>query len=181
MEQGNNKKKTEFQIPYTPAMIRLTKYHLLQPHDDSTDSNNNTTTTTNCNHDDNDEIVHTETFSETTSSTESNSDESTTESTNTTTTTESTTTKPATSKLRSSQTIGLQWLQTATYHKNTTASHMLAQTYEHGTHSIPHNPTLAAQYYHYGATHGHVDSMAEYALCCELGVGVEPNDIEALD
>lgn len=77
---------------------------------------------------------------------------------------------------------GLHWLQTAfDQHQYLQAAYELAIIYEYGKYDIPVNCMKAAEWFAFAAESGHVDSMYEYALCYELGCGVEQNDQLALD
>mmetsp|Transcript_8512 Transcript_8512/g.12596 ORF Transcript_8512/g.12596 Transcript_8512/m.12596 type:complete len:284 (-) Transcript_8512:170-1021(-) len=64
---------------------------------------------------------------------------------------------------------------------DTECAHTLANLYENGDYGVELCPEKAAHWFHYAADLGHVESMAEYALHLELGVGVEQNDSEALN
>uniref|UniRef100_A0A7S2EHG2 F-box domain-containing protein n=1 Tax=Trieres chinensis TaxID=1514140 RepID=A0A7S2EHG2_TRICV len=77
---------------------------------------------------------------------------------------------------------GLRWLELA-YHcgNDIDAAHELALTYEYGEHGVEVDVVAAADWFKIAASSGHAEAMAEYALCCELGCGVEQNDEEALD
>jgi len=76
---------------------------------------------------------------------------------------------------------GLAWLQQAYRHGSLSSAHQTALIYEYGKYDVPTNPTLAAKWFHGAAKAGHVESMAEYAMCLELGCGVEQCDEGALD
>jgi Sel1 repeat len=77
---------------------------------------------------------------------------------------------------------GLAWLECA-FHagKDVEAAHDLAIIYEYGRYSVPTDVVAAAVYFETAARAGHVEAMAELALCYELGCGVEASDETALD
>lgn len=99
----------------------------------------------------------------------------------------------------SATTLGLAWLQAAfELGGDYTAAYDLALLYEYGkiptqyypsatstgtstTEHIPVDIVAAAQWFQRAATAGHVEAMAELALCYELGCGVEQDDALALD
>jgi len=76
---------------------------------------------------------------------------------------------------------GLGWLRAASRYGNVDAAFDLATIYEYGKFSVDVDIVLAAEWFLGAARAGHVESMAEYAMCCELGCGVEQSDNEALD
>jgi Sel1 repeat len=77
---------------------------------------------------------------------------------------------------------GIMWLQAAIMvGKDVPAAYRLAQIYERGTHDIPVDVVQAANWFRYAAQRGHVEAMAEYALCLELGCGVDVDDEMALE
>lgn len=76
---------------------------------------------------------------------------------------------------------GLAWLQQAYRHGDLDCAHETAVIYEYGKYGVDTNPNLAASWFLGAAKAGHVESMAEYAMCLELGCGVEQSDEEALD
>lgn len=77
---------------------------------------------------------------------------------------------------------GLAWLNCAFEAGNDVgAAHDMAVIYEYGRHSVPTDVVAAAVYFEKAAVAGHVEAMAEIALCYELGCGVEANDETALD
>ena len=82
-------------------------------------------------------------------------------------------------------TAALQYLTKAYHLTNSVASaHKLALIYEYPTQSnnlIPIDVVAAFQWFKAASEKGHVSSMAELALCYELGCGVEASDDEALD
>jgi len=78
-------------------------------------------------------------------------------------------------------TTGLAWLQQAYRHGDLDAAYETATIYEHGTHGVTVDIYIAARWFLGAAEKGHVESMAEYAMCLELGCGVDVNDNEALD
>lgn len=78
--------------------------------------------------------------------------------------------------------IGLQWLNdAATKGADVNAGHELALIYEYGHHGVEVDVVLAAKWFLHAAERDHVESMAEYAMCCELGCGVPQNDEDALE
>lgn len=77
---------------------------------------------------------------------------------------------------------GLAWLECAFgAGKDVEAAHDLAIIYEYGRYSVPTDVVAAAVYFEKAAAQGHVEAMAEIALCYELGCGVEASDETALD
>lgn len=77
---------------------------------------------------------------------------------------------------------GVQWLQTAfELGEDVDAAHALALLYEHGKRSVELDVVKAAEWLQRAAEAGHVEAMAELALCYELGCGVDQNDERALD
>jgi len=76
---------------------------------------------------------------------------------------------------------GLSWLKSAFRHGDKDAPYEIATIYEYGNHSIPIEIFLAAEWFLIAANAGHVEAMAEYGMCCELGCGVVQSDEEALD
>lgn len=77
---------------------------------------------------------------------------------------------------------GLAWLKCAfEAGRDVESAHDLAVIYEYGRYSVPTDVVAAADYFTKAATAGHVEAMAELALCYELGCGVEANDETALD
>ena len=77
---------------------------------------------------------------------------------------------------------GLAWLEkAATRALDIDAAHQLAVIYEVGDHAVDVDVVAAAKWFRHAAKHGHVEAMAEYAMCCELGCGVEQCDAEALE
>lgn len=78
--------------------------------------------------------------------------------------------------------VGLQWLEkAATYGRDLEAAHELAILYEYGQYDVPVDVVRAARWFRHAAESGHVEAMAEYAMCCELGCGREQSDTEALE
>jgi Sel1 repeat len=61
------------------------------------------------------------------------------------------------------------------------AAHELALLYEYGEHNVEIDVYVAAEWFYKAAVGGHVEGMAEYAMCCELGCGREQSDEEALE
>ncbi len=82
-------------------------------------------------------------------------------------------------------TMALHYLTTAYHLTNSVVSaHKLALIYEYPTQSnnqIPIDIHAAFEWFKAAAENGHIPSMAELALCYELGCGVEQSDEEALD
>lgn len=77
---------------------------------------------------------------------------------------------------------GIEWLEDAALQgSDIYASHELAVIYEMGNHDVDVDVVAAAKWFRHAAENGHVEAMAEYALCCELGCGVEQSYVEALD
>ena len=78
--------------------------------------------------------------------------------------------------------MGVQWLEAAFHQANDVdAAHKLALLYEYGEHNVEIDVIAAADWFLNAAKGGHVEGMAEYAMCCELGCGREQSDEEALD
>ena len=77
--------------------------------------------------------------------------------------------------------LGLAWLQAASQHSDIDAAHEIATIYEYGVHGVAVDVILAANWFLHAAKGGHVESMCEYAMCCELGCGVEQSDEKALE
>uniref|UniRef100_A0A7S2REC9 Uncharacterized protein n=1 Tax=Eucampia antarctica TaxID=49252 RepID=A0A7S2REC9_9STRA len=77
---------------------------------------------------------------------------------------------------------GLQWIKAAyTYGNDMDAAHEIATIYEYGKYSVKVDVVLAAKWFLLAAEGGHVEAMAEYGMCCELGCGVDRSDEEALE
>ena len=77
---------------------------------------------------------------------------------------------------------GIQWLKVAyTAGADLDAAYELGTIYEYGHHDVAIDVKTAAEYFLKAAKGGHCEGMAEYALCCELGCGVEQDDEEALE
>lgn len=81
----------------------------------------------------------------------------------------------------SHKTQGLAWLQQAYIHGHLQAAYEIAIIYEYAKYGVEVDVVKAAEWFAFAAQSGHVDSMYEYAMCLELGCGVEQNDQEALD
>ena len=78
--------------------------------------------------------------------------------------------------------VGLQWLKAAyTAGSDLDAAHELGNIYEYGHHDVGIDVVSAAEWFLKSAEGGHVDGMAEYGLCCELGCGREQSDEEAME
>mmetsp|Transcript_1661 Transcript_1661/g.2371 ORF Transcript_1661/g.2371 Transcript_1661/m.2371 type:complete len:386 (-) Transcript_1661:148-1305(-) len=77
--------------------------------------------------------------------------------------------------------IGLAWLEAAYQHSDTDSAHEIATLYEYGKDGVEVDIVLAAKWFHQAAQRGHVESMAEYAMCLELGCGVESSEEKALE
>ena len=78
--------------------------------------------------------------------------------------------------------LGLAWLTSAfELADDVDAAHELAKLYEYGTYNVEIDLYAAATYFGKSAEGGHVEAMAEYAMCWELGCGVEQNDELALE
>jgi TPR repeat protein len=77
---------------------------------------------------------------------------------------------------------GIQWLKVAyAAGADLDAAYELGTIYEYGHHDVEIDVKTAAEYFLKAAKGGHTEGMAEYALCCELGCGVEQCDEEALE
>lgn len=77
---------------------------------------------------------------------------------------------------------GLAWLKAAyELGGNLQAAYDLGVVYEHGKFDVEMDVYLATEWFKKSAEGGHVDGMAEYAMCCELGCGREINDEESLE
>lgn len=77
---------------------------------------------------------------------------------------------------------GIRWLEVAyTAGSDLDAAYELGTIYEYGHHDVEIDVKTAAEYFLKAAKGGHTEGMAEYALCCELGCGVEQSDEEALE
>ena len=75
---------------------------------------------------------------------------------------------------------------TSAYHRagSVESAHRLALLYEYPDRSdglVPIDVVAAFEWFRAAAVNGHVESMAELALCYELGCGVDRSDEEALD
>lgn len=78
-------------------------------------------------------------------------------------------------------TSGLAWLKAAHCHGDIEAAYEVAIIYEYSKYGVPVDIYHAAKWFLGAATAGHVESMAEYAMCLELGCGVDQSDDEALE
>jgi len=77
---------------------------------------------------------------------------------------------------------GLAWLKAAYELGNDLeAAYELGSIYEGGKYNLAPDIYKATEWYKKAAIGGHINGMAEYALCCELGCGCDPNDEEALE
>lgn len=76
---------------------------------------------------------------------------------------------------------GLHYLEKAYESNDVDAAHELATIYEYGEYDVPVDIILAAKWFVTAARNGHIEAMAEYAMCCELGCGVPQSDEEALE
>lgn len=78
--------------------------------------------------------------------------------------------------------VGVCWLKAAfELGGDVDAAHELAVVHEYGEHGTEIDVVLAADYFHKAAIGGHVEAMAEYGMCCELGCGREQSDEEAIE
>jgi TPR repeat protein len=78
-------------------------------------------------------------------------------------------------------TLGLAWLKAAHHHGDIDAAYETATIYEYSKFGVEVDIYNAAEWFHGAASSGHVESMAEYGMCLELGCGVTQSDDEALD
>mmetsp|Transcript_10276 Transcript_10276/g.11381 ORF Transcript_10276/g.11381 Transcript_10276/m.11381 type:complete len:339 (-) Transcript_10276:29-1045(-) len=78
-------------------------------------------------------------------------------------------------------TLGLAWLKAANVHGDLEAAYETATIYEYSKYGVEVDIYQAVEWFHGAAKTGHVESMAEYAMCLELGCGVEQSDDFALD
>ena len=77
---------------------------------------------------------------------------------------------------------GVRWLEAAfQVGSDVDAAHKLALLYEYGENGVDIDVFVAADWFYNAAKAGHVEAMAEYAMCCELGCGREQSDEEALE
>jgi len=77
---------------------------------------------------------------------------------------------------------GLYWLKAAyLYGNDVEAAYEIAMIYEYARYGMEVDVVLAAKWFHLAASGGHVEAMAEYAMCCELGCGVDQSDEDALE
>jgi TPR repeat protein len=77
--------------------------------------------------------------------------------------------------------VGLAWLKAAHYHGDTEAAHEIATIFEYSKYGVEVDIYHAAEWFLGSAKAGNVEAMAEYAMCLELGCGVEQSDDKALD
>lgn len=77
--------------------------------------------------------------------------------------------------------MGLKWLELAHAHGDADAAYDIAKIHESGLYDSPVDIEKAAQWFEIAARDGHVEAMVEYALCLELGCGVDLSEEEALD
>ena len=83
--------------------------------------------------------------------------------------------------VETNQNMGMAWLQQAYRTGDLDSAFETAVIYEYGKYGVAVDIYLASQWFHGAAQAGHVESMAEYAMCLELGCGVEQSDDGALD
>uniref|UniRef100_A0A7S1G1Q6 F-box domain-containing protein n=1 Tax=Corethron hystrix TaxID=216773 RepID=A0A7S1G1Q6_9STRA len=76
--------------------------------------------------------------------------------------------------------VGLRWLSEASLTGDLESAHELGCIYERGHHAVDIDVNQAAKWFLHAAEQGLPKSMAEYALCRELGCGVVQDDTEAL-
>jgi len=77
---------------------------------------------------------------------------------------------------------GVAWLKASHVHgQDVDAAYELAQILEHGRHGVDIDVYDAFAWFEKAAQSGHVEAMAELALCYELGCGVEQSDEKALE
>jgi TPR repeat protein len=77
---------------------------------------------------------------------------------------------------------GVNWLKAAYEHSDCAESaHKLACMYEYAEHGVACDVYAAAEWFKKAAELDHIEGMAEYAMCCELGCGREQSDEEALE
>jgi len=77
---------------------------------------------------------------------------------------------------------GIKWLEhAATEGGDMDAAHQIALIYEYSLYGVETDVVLAADWFLKAAQSGHVEAMAEYAMCCELGCGREQSDTDALE
>lgn len=77
---------------------------------------------------------------------------------------------------------GVTWLKAAyEFGNDADAAHDLALIYEYGKDYVSLDVFEAASWFLKAAQGGHVEAMAEYAMCCELGCGRDQDDHEALE
>lgn len=78
--------------------------------------------------------------------------------------------------------VGIRWLKAACVAgSDLDAAHELGTIYEYGHHDVEIDVVSAAEWFRKSAEGGHVEGMAEYGLCCELGCGREQSDEEAME
>ncbi len=77
--------------------------------------------------------------------------------------------------------LGLAWLKKAYLHGDIESAYQTALIYEYSKYDVEVDIYHAAEWFLGAANAGHVESMAEYAMCLELGCGVDANDDLALD
>ena len=76
---------------------------------------------------------------------------------------------------------GIELLEnSANVFQDSNSAYYLATLYENGEHRVELCPEKAARWFLYAAELGHAESMVEYALHLELGVGVDQDDAQAL-
>mmetsp|Transcript_17399 Transcript_17399/g.47509 ORF Transcript_17399/g.47509 Transcript_17399/m.47509 type:complete len:318 (-) Transcript_17399:138-1091(-) len=77
---------------------------------------------------------------------------------------------------------GVAWLKSSHVDgEDVDAAYELAQIFEYGRHETEIDVYAAFEWFEKAAKAGHVEAMAELALCYELGCGVEQSDDNALE
>lgn len=77
--------------------------------------------------------------------------------------------------------LGLAWLKKAHHFGDVESAYETALIYEYSKYDVEVDIYHAAEWFLGAAKAGHVESMAEYAMCLELGCGVDQSDDQALD
>jgi TPR repeat protein len=83
--------------------------------------------------------------------------------------------------VQKNRTLGMAWLKSAHCHGDIEAAYETATIYEYRKYGVEVDIYNAAEWFLGAANAGHLESMAEYAMCLELGCGVEQSDDQALD